>query len=67
MLDLQNAVKEIGAATNGQAWIAITSQENIKSVTNVVDTTSFSKIQGRFKTRINLSSSDTDEVLKPCT
>ncbi|WP_339246325.1 BREX system P-loop protein BrxC [Paenibacillus sp. FSL R10-2796] len=64
MLDLQNAVEEIGAATNGQAWIAITSQENIKSVANVVDTTSFSKIQGRFKTRINLSSSNTDEVLK---
>lgn len=64
MLDLQNAVEEIGAATNGQAWIAITSQESIKSVANIVDTTSFSKIQGRFKTRINLSSSDTDEVLK---
>lgn len=64
MLDLQNAVEEIGAATNGQAWIAITSQESIKSVANIVDTTSFSKIQGRFKTRINLSSSNTDEVLK---
>lgn len=64
MLDLQNAVEEIGAATNGQAWIAITSQESIKSVANLVDTTSFSKIQGRFKTRINLSSSNTDEVLK---
>lgn len=64
ILDLQNAVEEIGAATNGQAWIAITSQENIKSVANIVDTTSFSKIQGRFKTRINLSSSNTDEVLK---
>ncbi|MFF5995208.1 BREX system P-loop protein BrxC [Lysinibacillus sp. KU-BSD001] len=64
MLDLQNSVEEIGAATNGQAWIAITSQESIKSVANIVDTTSFSKIQGRFKTRINLSSSDTDEVLK---
>lgn len=64
MLDLQNAVEEIGAATNGQAWIAITSQENITAVANIVDTTSFSKIQGRFKTRINLSSSNTDEVLK---
>lgn len=64
MLDLQNAVEEIGAATKGQAWIAITSQESIKAVANIVDTTSFSKIQGRFKTRINLSSSDTDEVLK---
>lgn len=64
MHDLQNAVEEIGATTKGQAWIAITSQESIKSVANIVDTTSFSKIQGRFKTRINLSSSDTDEVLK---
>lgn len=66
MLDLQNAVEEIGAATMGQAWIAVTSQEKIKEVSNMntTNTKDFSKIQGRFETRINLSSSDTDEVLK---
>ena len=66
MLDLQNAVEEIGAATMGQAWIAVTSQEKIKEVSNMNTTNAkdFSKIQGRFETRINLSSSDTDEVLK---
>ncbi|WP_026834104.1 BREX system P-loop protein BrxC [Exiguobacterium undae] len=66
MLDLQNVVEEIGAATMGQAWIAVTSQEKIKDVSsmNASNTKDFSKIQGRFETRINLSSSDTDEVLK---
>ncbi|MCM3032231.1 BREX system P-loop protein BrxC [Niallia sp. MER 6] len=66
MLDLQNAVEEIGAAAMGQAWIAVTSQEKIKDVSNMnaANTKDFSKIQGRFETRINLSSSDTDEVLK---
>lgn len=66
MLDLQNAVEEIGAATMGQAWLAVTSQEKIKEVSNMNTTNAkdFSKIQGRFETRINLSSSDTDEVLK---
>jgi len=64
MLDLQNAVEEIGAATMGQAWVVVTSQEKITAVTNITNTKDFSKIQGRFDTRINLSSSNTDEVLK---
>lgn len=64
MLDLQNAVEEIGAASMGQAWVVVTSQEKITAVTNMTNTKDFSKIQGRFDTRINLSSSNTDEVLK---
>lgn len=64
MLDIQNAVEEIGAASMGQAWVVVTSQEKITAVTNMTNTKDFSKIQGRFDTRINLSSSNTDEVLK---
>ncbi|MBO0589396.1 BREX system P-loop protein BrxC [Sporosarcina sp. E16_8] len=64
MLDLQNAVEEIGAATMGQAWIIVTSQEKITAATTVHSTNDFSKIQGRFATRINLSSSNTDQVIR---
>ena len=31
MLDLQNAVEEIGAASMGQAWVVVTSQEKNNS------------------------------------
>ncbi|TCI75719.1 BREX system P-loop protein BrxC [Exiguobacterium sp. SH0S1] len=64
MLDLQNAVEEIGAAAMGQAWVVVTSQEKITAVANISSTNDFSKIQGRFATRINLSSSNTDVVIK---
>ncbi|MED4182083.1 BREX system P-loop protein BrxC [Priestia megaterium] len=64
MLNLQTVVEDIGGATMGQAWIIVTSQEKIKAVANVHSTNDFSKIQGRFATRINLSSANTDEVIK---
>src|SRR5690606_2827809 len=46
MLDLQNAVEEIGAAAMGQAWVVVTSQEKITAVANISSTNDFSKIQG---------------------
>lgn len=64
MLNLQTVVEDIGGATMGQAWIIVTSQEKIKAVANIHSTNDFSKIQGRFATRINLSSANTDEVIK---
>ncbi|MCY0908775.1 MAG: BREX system P-loop protein BrxC [Sulfobacillus thermotolerans] len=63
MLNLQTVVEDIGVATRGQVWIMVTSQEQIETITNV-KTEDFSKIQGRFATRINLSSINTDEVIK---
>ena len=63
MLNLQTVVEDIGTATRGQVWVMVTSQEQIDTVTNV-KTEDFSKIQGRFATRINLSSINTDEVIK---
>ncbi|MDQ0156523.1 BREX system P-loop protein BrxC [Robertmurraya andreesenii] len=64
MLNLQTVVEDIGGATMGQAWVIVTSQEKIKAVANIHSTNDFSKIQGRFATRINLSSANTDEVIK---
>lgn len=64
MLNLQTVVEDIGSATMGQAWVIVTSQEKIKAAVNVHSEKDFSKIQGRFATRINLSSANTDEVIK---
>jgi hypothetical protein len=64
MLNLQTVVEDVGGASKGQAWIIVTSQEKIKAVANIHNTNDFSKIQGRFATRINLSSANTDEVIK---
>jgi hypothetical protein len=63
MLDLQTLVEELGIKCRGKAWIIVTSQEDIDSVTKVKGR-DFSKIQGRFNTRINLSSGNVDEVIK---
>lgn len=64
MLDLQSIVEELGAKCKGKAWVIVTSQEDIDSVSPKVKGRDFSKIQGRFNTRINLSSSNVDEVIK---
>ncbi len=63
MLNLQTVVEDLGNRAHGQVWVIVTSQENIESVTTVQGE-DFSKIQGRFATRINLSSINTDEVIK---
>ncbi len=63
MLNVQTVVEDIGNMTAGQVWILVTSQEQIDTVADV-KAEDFSKIQGRFDTRINLSSINTDEVIK---
>lgn len=63
MLSLQSLVEEIGAKCRGQVWVMVTSQEAIDEVVMVVGN-DFSKIQGRFNTRLSLSSSSVDEVIK---
>ncbi|KYD08755.1 BREX system P-loop protein BrxC [Caldibacillus debilis] len=65
MLNLQTVVEDLGNYCKGQVWVCVTSQEKIDAVTNIKDPSyDFSKIQGRFETRINLSSANTDEVIK---
>ena len=63
MLNLQTIVEEIGSKCGGRVWVIVTSQEAIDSITNVVGN-DFSKIQGRFNTRLSLSSQSVDEVIK---
>lgn len=63
MINLQSLVEELGAKCMGKVWVMVTSQEAIDSVVKItVD--DFSKIQGRFNTRLSLSSSSVDEVIK---
>jgi hypothetical protein len=65
MLNLQTVVEQLGTHGQGQIWVMVTSQESIDMVTNVRGREyDFSKIQGRFRTRINLSSTNTDDVIK---
>lgn len=63
MLNLQTLVEDLGAKCRGRVWVMVTSQEAIDEVTTVAGN-DFSKIQGRFNTRLSLSSTDADEVIK---
>lgn len=67
MLNLQTIVEDLGRICEGRAWVVVTSQEDIDAVLGDLKSTKsydFSKIQGRFKTRLSLSSTNTDEVIK---
>lgn len=63
MLNLQTVTEDLGTACQGKAWIIVTSQEDIDSVIKVKGN-DFSKIMGRFNTRLSLSSANVDEVIK---
>lgn len=67
MLNLQTITEDLGRMCNGRAWVIVTSQEDIDAVLGEVrgsKANDFSKIQGRFFTRLSLSSSNTDEVIQ---
>ena len=63
MLDLQTVCEELGKECQGKAWLIVTSQQDIDSITKVKGN-DFSKIQGRFDTRLSLSSANVDAVIK---
>ena len=66
MLNLQTITEELGTVCKGRAWVIVTSQEDIDATlgeANSARTNDFSKITGRFHTRLSLSSSNTDEVI----
>ena len=63
MLNLQTVTEDLGIHCKGKAWVVVTSQQAIDSITKVKGN-DFSKIQGRFKTRISLTSTDVSEVIK---
>lgn len=67
MLNLQTITEDIGLACAGRAWVVVTSQEDIDAVLGEMkkgEANDFSKIQGRFKTRLSLSSANVDEVIQ---
>tara|TARA_R110002072_G_scaffold10569_40_gene49302 strand:+ start:1250 stop:4816 length:3567 start_codon:yes stop_codon:yes gene_type:complete len=67
MLSLQTITEQLGTVCSGRAWVVVTSQENLDAVLGEMGQTKefdFSKIQGRFKTRLSLSSGNVDEVIK---
>lgn len=63
MLNLQTVTEDLGSACEGKAWVVVTSQQDIDSITNTKGN-DFSKIQGRFDTRLSLSSANVDEVIR---
>ncbi len=66
MLNLQTITEELGVRCKGRAWVIVTSQEDIDATlgeANQARSNDFSKITGRFHTRLSLSSSNTDEVI----
>lgn len=66
MLNLQTVTEDLGTACHGKAWVIVTSQQDIDAIAKDMGLRSndFSKIQGRFDTRISLSSANVDEVIK---
>jgi hypothetical protein len=63
MLNLQTVTENLGAFCQGKAWVMVTSQESIDSIVKVKGD-DFSRIQGRFDTRLSLSSISVDEVIQ---
>lgn len=67
MLNLQTITENLGTVCAGRAWVVVTSQEDIDAVLGEVRAAranDFSKIQGRFRTRLSLSSGNVDEVIQ---
>lgn len=66
MLNLQTIVENLGVKCGGRAWVVVTSQEDLDAVLGKVASAEydFSKITGRFKTRLSLSSANVDEVIQ---
>ncbi|UWS34256.1 BREX system P-loop protein BrxC [Erwinia pyrifoliae] len=67
MLKLQTITENLGVICGGRAWVIVTSQADINAAIGGMssrDGQDFSKIQGRFSTRLQLSSSNTSEVIQ---
>lgn len=67
MTNLQTIAESLATKCKGQAWILVTAQGDMNTVVGEMDKeqgNDFSKIQGRFKERMNLSSQDVAEVIQ---
>lgn len=67
MLTLQTITENLGTICQGRAWIIVTSQADMDAVLGELSSSKandFSKIAGRFKTRLSLSASNVDQVIQ---
>ena len=68
MLELQAITEKLGTLCNGRASVIVTSQAKIANFLEDMGTNlsreDFSKIQGRFDTKIHLDSHDVEEVIQ---
>lgn len=67
MLNLQTIVESLSEKCHSRAWVFVTSQQDIESIMgdiNAQQQHDFARIMGRFKTKLNLTSANADEVIK---
>lgn len=67
MLNLQTIAETLATVTKGNAWILVTSQEDMEKVLGdwtKSQENDFSRIQARFKIKIPLTSANVDEVIE---
>jgi hypothetical protein len=67
MLNLQTIAESLNTKCNGNSWVIVTSQEDLESLVgddSGIQSDDFSKIQGRFRVRMPLTSANVDEVIE---
>jgi len=66
MLNLQTIVETLATVCGGQAWVIVTSQSAVDLLVNANSQmqNDFSKIMGRFKVKLNLTSQNANEVIQ---
>jgi hypothetical protein len=67
MTNLQTIAESLSTKCGGQSWVVVTAQEDMDTVLGEMSqqqTSDFSKIQARFKTRMKLTSRNVDEVIQ---
>ncbi|WP_020534907.1 BREX system P-loop protein BrxC [Lewinella cohaerens] len=67
MLNLQTIAETLATKCQGHAWVFATAQEDLEAIVgdnSSINSDDFSKIQGRFKLRISLTSANVDEVIE---
>ena len=67
MTNLQTVAESLNTKCNGRAWIIVTAQEDMATVVGEMgkqQSNDFSKIQGRFATKMKLTSQDVAEVIQ---
>lgn len=67
MTNLQTVAESLATKSKGQAWIFVTSQEDMEKVMGEMNKkvqNDFSKIQARFRIKVSLTSKNVDEVIE---